>query len=131
MAAVPADVARHVPKVSISDAMARVAHWYRVTRGGTPALGYSSRSVIGRVMDEGCLGASQAGAPRAQWLSPEVEQLDHLIARLPEDLREALLADQSPAPIKEITAKLRCMPRDFHWRRACAYGVLAGLLSAR
>jgi hypothetical protein len=109
--------------------MARVAFWYRCTRGGSPALGFSRRSVIGRVMDEGCLGASQPGAPRAQWLSPEVEHLDHLIARLPEDLREALLADQSSAPIKEITARLRCMPRDFHWRRACAYGVLAGMLA--
>ncbi len=136
MATVPAEVVPPRPDLDalawLTRAMAMVARWHAVTRGGTEHLQFARRSVIGRVMDEGCQGASHAhGSRPATYLPEDVVVVDKLIAELPKTMREAVVLDQTRSmTIKEICARLRCRPAEFHRAKDFAYGWLAAKIAA-
>ncbi len=128
MSAQPAPV---LPACTIGEAMYRVARWWRSTREGLH-LGYASRSIIGRVMEEGCQGASQVGTARpATYMDDADEQIDMLVAKMPPELRDAVILDQKRnMPVKMIAATLRCTPAQFYRWKENGYGFIAGVLSA-
>ena len=128
MSAVPADT---VPAVTIAEAAWRVAHWWRVTRGGVH-LGFARRSVLGKVIEEGAHGASHdRGVAPAPWMAPADEQIDKLVARMPPELREAVVLDQnSSMPMKMMCAKLGATPAEVRRRIEGGYGWIAGALTA-
>ena len=128
MSATPADA---VPCVSIPEAMYRINHWWRVTRGGV-GLGFARRSVIGRVIEEGCQGASHdRGLPPAPWMAPADEQVDRIMARMPPELRAAVVLDQEAGtPMKVICAKLSASPAQVRRWIENGYGFVAGMLTA-
>ena len=132
MAAVPAAVPESSSVVSIFTALTLLERWHACTRGGLPGLGIARRSVIGRMVEEGAQGASHAtGSRPGTYLPPEVERVDRIIAKMPADLRDAVVADQRrDLRVKEICAKLRCTPSEFYRRRDNAVGFLAGMLTA-
>ena len=129
MAAIPSFTRSADAPCTIGDAALRVYHWWRSTREGQ-YLGIASRSVLGRVIEEGS-GASHAGTRPPTWMSPEDEEIDRLVARMPDELRDALIADQKRSlPTKMICAKLHCTPAEFTRRKERALGFVAGVLTA-
>lgn len=128
MSAQPADV---LPACTISEAMARVSHWHRVTGGGVH-LGFARRSVLGRVIEEGCHGAAHdRGSPPPTWMAPADQEVDRIVARMPPELREAVVLDQNRnLRMKELCAKMRATPAEVHRRIIGGYGWIAGWLSA-
>jgi len=109
-----------------------VSRWYAITKGGTEPLGYARRSVIGRVMDEGCQGASQARSmPPATYIAEDVLALDKLIAQLPKEMREAVVLDQRrDLGVRDICTKLHCRPQEFHRMKDWSYGWLAARIAS-
>ena len=128
MSAQPADV---VPVCSISEAMFRVNHWFRVTRGGVH-LGFNSRSVIGRTIEEGAQGAAHdRGSPPPTWMAPADEEVDKILSRMPPELREAVMLDQDRnLRMKDLCTKMHCTPAEAHRRINAGYGFVAGVLTA-
>lgn len=129
MSAIPAAFADDLKSCTIGSAMLRATHWWRCTRDHT-RIGWSSRTVLGKVIEEGCQGAAQARVQPGTWLSPEVELTDRLVARMPPDLRAALEADVGRwGPAKTIAHRLGCSTGEYSRRREQAYGWLAGALA--
>jgi len=129
MSSIAADT-RPLPAVTIAEASMRISHWWRSTREGLH-LGFAARSVLGRVIEEGA-GASHGYDPHvAPWMSPADEQIDRLVARMPDELRDALVLDMKRGlPMKMIVAALNCSPADFNRRKERAVGFVAGVLTA-
>lgn len=128
MSAVPADAA--IPACSISEAVYRVNHWWRVTRGGV-GLGFARRSVLGKVAEEGAQGAAHdyTTAP-APWMAPADEEVDRIVARMPRELRDAVMLDQNRnLPMKVIAAKMNATPREVGRWVANGYGWIACALT--
>ena len=136
MSAIPADAIRlpaaftdDLAHCTIATAMRRATTWWRMTRDHS-RLGWSPRSVLGKVIEEGCQGAAQSRVQPGTYLSPEVELTDRLVARMPGELREALVADVGRwGPAKVIAHRLGCSVGEYSRRREWAYGWLAGALS--
>lgn len=129
MAAIPSFTRLAEEPCTIAEAAMRIYRWWRASREGQ-YLGFASRSVLGRVIEEGA-GASHTGIRPAPWMSPADEEIDRLVAKMPSELRDALIADQKRSvPTKVICAKLHCTPAEFHRRKEGALGFVAGVLSA-
>lgn len=130
MSAVPADA---VPFCSITEAMWRVNRWWRATRGSGAPIGFPRRTMLGRVIEEGAQGASHARDVRpATYMDAADEEIDRIVARMPRELREAVMYDQDRgAPMKVIAAKMDATPAEVRRWIENAYGFIAGALTAR
>lgn len=128
MSAQPADA---IPYCSIGEAMYRVSHWWGATRGGVN-LGFSRRTMLGKVIEEGAQGAShERGSPPPTWMAPADEEVDRILARMPRELREAIVLDQQRGlPMKAIAAKLNSTPAEVRRWIENGYGFIAGVLTA-
>lgn len=128
MSAQPADA---VPFCSVTQAMYRVSQWWSATRGGVN-LGFSRRTMLGKVIEEGPSGAAHSHVvQRAPWMSPADEEVDRIVARMPRELREAIVLDQQRGlPMKAIAAKLNSTPAEVRRWIENGYGFIAGVLTA-